>query len=73
MIKAYYKLPTEAHGYKLAFYAPREIACALHLQALDKAQYQLSIDNVAGKPITSLLGIPIRRQDSLKHDEDALS
>lgn len=73
MIKAYYKLPAEAQGYRLAFYAPRRCAAALHLQAMDTAKYQITVDNVGGKPVTSLLGIPIRRQDSLRHDEDALS
>ena len=73
MIEAYYKLPSEAQGYKLAFYAPREVACALHIQALNKANNTITVENVAGKPITSVLGIPVRRQDSLRHNEATLS
>ena len=71
MVKAYYRIPTPGMG-RLAFYTNRTIAEMLHIQALNKATYQLTVDNVAGKPITSLLGIPIRRVDALK-DESAVS
>ena len=64
MVRAYYRIPTPGMG-RLAFYSNRTVAEMLHIQALNKATYQLTVDNVAGKPITSLLGIPIRRVDVL--------
>lgn len=69
MVKALYQLPNEASGYRKAFYAPKEVAYALHIYAMNKATYQIGLDDIGGKKVTALLGVPIRREDALKTTE----
>ena len=73
MIKAIYQLPKEAAGYRKAFYAPKQVAYALHIYAMGKTNVQLGLDEFAGKKIVNLLGIPIRRQDALKTNEPVVA
>lgn len=73
MIKAMYQLPKEASGYKKAFYAPKDVAYALHLYAMSKNNVQLGIDEFAGKKIVNLLGVPIRREDALRINEPVVA
>jgi hypothetical protein len=64
MIRMFYRIPSPGRG-RMAYYANRTISEMLHIQALGKASNQITVENVAGKPVTSLLGIPIRRCDAL--------
>lgn len=73
MIKALYQLPKEAAGYRKAFYAPKDVAYAMHIYAMGKNNVQLGLDEFAGKKVVNLLGIPIRRQDALKTTEKVVA
>lgn len=73
MIKAIYELPKEAAGYRKAFYAPKNVAYALHIYAMGKNNVQLGLGEFAGKKVVDLLGVPIRRQDALKINEPVVS
>jgi len=72
MVKAFYRIPNINMG-RPAYYVNRTVAEMLHIQALTKAMYQLRVDDVAGKPVTSLLGIPIRTVDALGVAETTVS
>lgn len=53
----------------LAFYMPRAISGMLRRQLLQTKNGFLSMDEVAGRKVTSFDGIPVRRVDALKADE----
>jgi len=65
MVLAFHKLPKNTSGVRLAYYCNRTIAYALHIMALNKASSQLTVETVAGKPVTMFLGIPVRTVDQL--------
>lgn len=74
MIQAYYKVPTASRSQlRYAYYCNRTVAYALHIMALNKASSQLTIETVAGKPVTMFLGYPIRTVDQLGIAETAVS
>ena len=50
-------------------YCNETIETYLHLQALNKSNVQLSIEDFGGKPLVSFLGVPIKCVDQLKNDE----
>ena len=64
MIAAYYKLYDPNAG-RTFVYCNRTIGEFLHRAAINKASGALSIDQYAGKPITTFLGYPIRMVDAL--------
>jgi hypothetical protein len=64
MIDSYYKLNDPSAG-RTVIYCNRKIAAGLHKHALNKASYTLTVDNAAGHPIVSFMGIPIRVTDSI--------
>lgn len=64
MVRAYHKVPNNSKG-RGAWYCNRSIGTALHLMALQKATYQLTVENFDGKPVTSFLGQPIRIIDQI--------
>ena len=74
MIDAYYNLdnPTQPQG-NTAIYTSRTIATFLHKQARKEKNVNLTLEMVDGKPITSVLGHPIRRMDTLLETEAAVS
>lgn len=68
MVKAYHKLPSLGMG-RAAWYCNRTVRAMLDIQAASKANVQLSIDQVGGKPQTSLWGVPIRTCDQILNTE----
>lgn len=74
MIKAYYRIPFPGQC-RLAFYCNRTIQEWLHIQARETVTTggQLRYDVIDGKPITSCLGVPIRRCDALTLTEATVS
>lgn len=80
MIKAYYRIPTQLRknngkmGFgRPAWYVNSTIKTALHLQALNKNQVQLSLREVEGKEVLTFLGIPVREVDQLLNSEAAVT
>lgn len=72
-IKAYGKL-FQPNAVKLAWYLPRELATYLHLQAVSSVSHStLGIVDVAGQPVTMLLGAPVRICDSMTTTEAQIS
>jgi major capsid protein gp7 len=74
MIKAVYRIPTLGMGTPV-FYTNRTIAEWLAIQAREAVSTggQLSYDVVEGKPITRVMGIPVRRVDALTQAEATVS
>lgn len=72
MIKGYYKVNKNATGGKTVIYCNSTIGSALHIQAQNKANVNLSIDEVAGKPIVNFLGIPVKTCDQILDTEAAV-
>lgn len=72
MVKAFYKLRNPDAG-RCCIYANRTVLTYLHLQALQKANSTLTVDTVAGKPITSFLGIPVKRCDAITNAETSMT
>lgn len=68
MIRATHRCKLKGLG-RLAFYAPLEIHEMLHIQALEKATYQITVDDVGGKPVVKFLGIPVRTVEQLTYQE----
>lgn len=69
MVQAYNVIHNMSSG-NAAFYCNRTIKTALDLIALNKANVNLSIENYAGKPVTTFWGVPIRRCDAILNTED---
>lgn len=72
IIKAFYKVRNPEAG-RFVWYANRTVLSYLHRQAVNKANSTLTVDNVAGKPIVSILGFPIKRVDALTDAESELT
>lgn len=73
MIDAYYRIHDPNIG-RLVFYANRKIATFLHKQAKNATKNStLTIDGVAGRPITSCMGIPIHVTDALNATEAVIA
>jgi hypothetical protein len=64
MIKMLARVPSLGLGTPV-FYANRTVREMLDIQALNKASYTLTVDNVDGKPVTSFRGIPVRTVDQI--------
>lgn len=72
-IKGYYRLYDPNIG-RLAFYCNRTVATYLHLQAKNATkQSTLSLDTVAGRPVVSILGIPVHVTDAITDTEAAIT
>lgn len=65
---AYDRIPSYGMG-RAAFYANGTIRTWLWLQAVARANVQLTIDNPGGKPVLNFLGIPIRKCDQITNIE----
>jgi hypothetical protein len=72
MIDAYYKIPNMNMG-KPVFYCNRTILAYLHKQVRNDKNVNLYLDNVEGKPVVKLLGIPIRQCDQIKNTESRVA
>lgn len=73
MINAYHRIKRFAKTGNTVIYCNETIETYLHLQALNKSNVQLSIEEFGGKPIVSFLGVPIKCVDQLKNDEAKVS
>ena len=61
-------------GVRPVFYVNRRVYTYLHLQARNATKNSsLSIDTVEGKPVASIMGIPIRRTDAITNTEDGVA
>ena len=69
MIQAYHRIKRFAKTGNTVIYCNETIETYLHFQAINKANVNLSIENFAGKPIVSFLGIPVKCADQLRNDE----
>ena len=74
MIKAINQLPDLNSG-RLSFYCNKEVKTALDIQAFNKGNIHLNIvqDVQKGAPITTFMGIPIRRVDAILNTEATIS
>lgn len=68
MTKAYYRIPSFGMG-RAAFYCNAFVLQYLQLQAIAKSCLALKYEEVGGKPVTSYMGIPIKRCDKLINTE----
>lgn len=68
MIKAIHRI-YNPEGLKLAFYCNRTVAQMLDIQAQNKSNVYLKVDEFAGKRVLSFRGIPIRTVDALTETE----
>jgi hypothetical protein len=75
MVDAFYRRPTANLGdmARTYVYCNPTIAKYLHKQAMNKSNVNLTIDNVAGKPIVNFLGAPIRICDAITSAETAVA
>jgi hypothetical protein len=75
MIKMIYRIPGSGSGTKLKFYMNRTLQEFLDIQGRDAviAGGGLNYDNVGGKRIMSLRGVPIGRCDALLESEAVVS
>lgn len=56
-----------------AFYCNRTVKSFLRRQISNKAKYQLTLENVAGKHVTMFAGVPVRRCDKIANNEALIS
>ncbi len=75
MVKAFYKRPTKAIASmsNVIWYCNKTVAEFLHHQASNKANVNLTLDNVEGKPIVSMLGAPVHVVDAITSAEATIS
>ncbi len=72
MIEAYHRIKRFAKTGKTVIYCNDTIETYLHFQAINKANVNLSIENFAGQPIVSFMGIPIKCADQIRNNEKAI-
>lgn len=88
LVRAIYKLPTQpvsagtiqssdtpevrANMGRTVFYANRVIRTYLDLQAMNKTNVLLRIEEFDGKPITTFRGIPVRTCDAILNNEASI-
>lgn len=72
LIRAINRLPATNAG-KNVLYCNRDIHTALSIEATNKKNVMLSIDNWDGKQVTSFQGIPLRKVDQILSTEAALT
>lgn len=68
MTRAYYRIPSFGMG-RAVFYCNNLILQYLQIQAAAKTNLALKYEEVGGKPVTSFMGIPIKRCDALLNTE----
>lgn len=89
MIRAFHRFPTTPRGVanvqdatrpsgvlgggRAAIYCNRVLGTYFDLQALNKTNVLLNMDQWDGKPVTTMRGLPIRTVDSLLSTESALT
>ena len=75
MIDAFYVRPSQNLGdmARTFVYCNKTIAKFLHKQAMNKANVNLTLDNVAGKMVTNFLGAPVHICDAITSSEATIS
>ena len=73
LTKAVYKLPKKSASTRTAIYMRKELITLLDLQCQAKQNLLLSYTDVAGKPVLTFRGIPIREQETLLTTEDVVA
>ena len=73
LTKAVYKLPKKSAMTRTAIYMRKELITLLDLQCQAKGNLLLSYTDVAGKPVLTFRGIPIREQETLLTTETAVA
>ncbi len=68
MTKAYYRIPAFGNG-TAVFYCNNFVLQYLQIQAIAKTNLALKYEEVGGKPVTSYMGIPIKRCDAIINTE----
>ncbi len=69
MILAYHRIRRFSKTGNTVIYCNETINTYLHFQAINKNNVKLSADEVAGKPVISFLGIPVKCVDQIRNDE----
>ncbi len=72
MICAYHRIKRFAKTGNTVIYCNETIQAHLHLQAVNKSNVNLTMDNVAGKPVVTFLGIPVKCADQIVNTENAV-
>ena len=73
MISAYHRIKRFAKTGQTVIYCNETIETYLHFQAINKNNVKLSVDEFAGRPIVSFLGIPVKCVDQIRNNEKAVS
>lgn len=73
MVFAYNQIEDYCKTGKTVIYANRKIRTYLQLQAMNKENVHLTIDQIGGKPVVSFLGIPVRTCNKIVCNEDAVA
>lgn len=73
MVDAYNLVEDYNKTGKTVIYCNKTIRAALHKQAMNKQNVNLTIDNYAGKPIVSFLGIPIKCCNKILNTESKVA
>lgn len=73
MIEAYHRINRFSKTGNTVIYCNETIETFLHFQAIEKQNVNLTMDNFAGKPVVSFLGIPVKCADQIRNDEKAIS
>lgn len=69
MIKAYHRVKKYAKTGKTIIYCNETIQTFLHLQAINKSNVNLTVENPEGKPVVNFLGIPVKNCDAILDTE----
>lgn len=69
MIKAYHRVKKYAKTGKTIIYCNDTIQTFLHLQAINKSNVNLTVENPEGKPVVNFLGIPVKNCDAILDTE----
>ncbi len=69
MITAYHRIKRFAKTGNTVIYCNETIETYLHFQAINKSNVNLTMENYAGKPIVSFMGIPVKCADQIKNTE----
>jgi hypothetical protein len=72
MVKAYHKIWQPTRG-RCVWYVSKNVGTYLHLQAMNKASTQLTIETAFGRPVTHALGFPVLESTGIVETETTFS
>lgn len=75
MVIAYHRVKKHAKlsGAKLVIYVNETIETYLHLQAMEKKNVRLTLEEYAGEPVLKFLGIPVKCCDAILDTEEKVA